>query len=657
LVTGDSSSVTLSVHSGPGSLNGTLTEAASGGVATFADLSINTAGSYTLTAADGSLTSDTSSSFTISPAAAAKVVYAQQPTSATAGSTISPAVTVDVEDQYGNLVTGDSSSVTLSVHSGPGSLNGTLTEAASGGVATFADLSINTTGSYTLAASDGSLMSGTSNGFIVAAAPATHLLYLQQPTNALAGASINPAIVLQLLDPYGNLVTSDNSEVTLLVHSGPGELAGTVTLAAVHGVATFSDVTAQIAGSYTLTASDGGLTAPVSDSFSIRPAAPAKVVFVQPPTDVTAGNTLSSTVVLNVEDPFGNLITTDNSTVSLSVASGPGSLNGTLSVAASGGVATFSDLSLQTAGLYTLLASDATLASATSDVFTVTPAAAAKLVFVQQPADVPAGQTLGPAIIVDIEDQFGNVVTSDNSNVTISTAGGTGTLAGSATTVAAQNGVATFSDLSLLDIGTYSLQAADGDLAPAASNSFTVSPAVASQVSLVQQQYTAPAYGMVCPYLCVAVEDLFGNSVTDDTSSVTASILWGPADAQLLGKSTVPVLNGYATFDNLRPSRPGDYRFALTDGDLTKAVSGTFHVYNIPLNWRWWYGDVPFSAPVLVTSAHPPIVTGSAASASPKAAAPFVAAGIPSQVGSDAVAPTLSTHATDALATSNDLLK
>jgi hypothetical protein len=33
---------------------------------------------------------------------------------------------------------------------------------------------------------------------------------------------------------------------------------------------------------------------------------------------------------------------------------------------------------------------------------------------------------------------------------------------------------------------------------------------------------------------------------------------------------------------------------------------------------------------VLVTSAHPPIVTGSAASASPKAAAPFVAATLPS---------------------------
>jgi len=245
--------------------------------------------------------------------------------------------------------------------------------------------------------------------------------------------------------------------------------------------------------------------------------------------------------------------------------------------------------------------------------------------------------------------------------VTISTAGGTGTLAGSATTVAAQNGVATFSNLSLLDIGTYALQADDGNLAPAASNNFTVSPAIASQVSLVQQQYTAGAYGMISPYLCVAVEDLFGNSVTDDASSVTASIFSGPPDAQLLGTTTVPVINGYATFDHLTLNRPGDYRFALSDGHLTAALSGTFHVFNIPLNWRWWFGSVSSNAPVTALLAHQPPVTGSAASAPPRAPVPsaapaFVAAGVASHTGSDAVAPALSTLATDALITSNDPL-
>jgi len=43
-----------------------------------------------------------------------QAVFSQQPTTATAGLSISPAVTVLVEDQYGNTVTTDNSSVTIS---------------------------------------------------------------------------------------------------------------------------------------------------------------------------------------------------------------------------------------------------------------------------------------------------------------------------------------------------------------------------------------------------------------------------------------------------------------------------------------------------------------------------------------------------------------
>src|ERR1700678_1654465 len=69
----------------------------------------------------------------------------------------STSITVDVEDPFGNIVTTDSSTVTLSVASGPGSLSGTLTMAASSGIATFSNVKLNTAGSYTLTTSDGSL--------------------------------------------------------------------------------------------------------------------------------------------------------------------------------------------------------------------------------------------------------------------------------------------------------------------------------------------------------------------------------------------------------------------------------------------------------------------------------------------------------------------
>src|SRR5207244_7886682 len=64
----------------------------------------------TLTAADGALTGATSGTFTVNVAAASKLAFGVQPTTTTAGLAISPAVTVLVQDQFGNTVTGDSSS-------------------------------------------------------------------------------------------------------------------------------------------------------------------------------------------------------------------------------------------------------------------------------------------------------------------------------------------------------------------------------------------------------------------------------------------------------------------------------------------------------------------------------------------------------------------
>lgn len=95
-----------------------------------------------------------------------QLVFSQSPGSVTAGSTISPAVKITVENFNGSVLTGDTSSVTLSIASGPSSsLGGTLTEPFVNGVATFNNLAINTVGSYTLLASDAadgiSLISGT----------------------------------------------------------------------------------------------------------------------------------------------------------------------------------------------------------------------------------------------------------------------------------------------------------------------------------------------------------------------------------------------------------------------------------------------------------------------------------------------------------------
>src|SRR5262249_19231676 len=70
------------------------------------------------------------------------------------------------------------------------------------------------------------------------------------------------------------------------------------------------------------------------------------VVTTQPPASVTAGNSFGLSV--QARDSSGNLITSFNGTVTLALASNPGgaTLGGTLTVTASGGVATFSGLTL-----------------------------------------------------------------------------------------------------------------------------------------------------------------------------------------------------------------------------------------------------------------------------------------------------------------------
>ena len=97
-------------------------------------------------------------------------------------------MTVKVLDQFGNLVTSDTSNVTVAIgtNAGGGTLSGTTTVAASGGVASFSTLSIDRVGNgYTLTAADGGLTGATSGSFNITLSTATHLVFGVQPSLGL----------------------------------------------------------------------------------------------------------------------------------------------------------------------------------------------------------------------------------------------------------------------------------------------------------------------------------------------------------------------------------------------------------------------------------------------------------------------------------------
>src|SRR2546430_885138 len=81
-------------------------------------------------------------------------------------------------------------------------------------------------------------------------ATAVQLAFIVQPSDATAGTAINPDVAVAIQDRSGNLVTSATDVVRLTVDSNAsgGSLAGTASVPAVNGVATFSNVRIVTAG-------------------------------------------------------------------------------------------------------------------------------------------------------------------------------------------------------------------------------------------------------------------------------------------------------------------------------------------------------------------------------------------------------------------------
>lgn len=319
-------------------------------------------------------------SLTISPPVPAALVFLMPPTGIAAGSAM-PAQ-VAVVDAFGNLVTTATTTITLAIAAGSppgGTLSGTLTTTAVGGVATFADLGIEKAGAgYQLAASAASLAGTTSGAFTVVAGPPARFTFRVQPTGIVAGAAMTPAVQVAVEDAFGNLVTTATDPITLAVAAGSpsgGTLSGTSTQGPVNGVATFADLSVDKAGAgYALAASAGSLPGATSGAFNVTFGAAVKLAFLTQPSGVIAGLPFAPALQVAVTDAFGNLVTTATSPITISLEAAPpgGTLAGTLTQAADGGIVSFADLTIDATGAgYRLAASAPLLTAAATAAFRV----------------------------------------------------------------------------------------------------------------------------------------------------------------------------------------------------------------------------------------------------------------------------------------------
>ena len=113
-----------------------------------------------------------------------------------------------------------------------------------------------------------------------------------------------------------------------------------------------------------------------------------KLAFVQGPSNTAVGAAITPAVTVAVEDANGNVETSDNATqVSLAIGTNPagGTLSGGSAVTVASGIATFSGLSINTAGTgYTLTASSTpSYTAATSAAFNITTASSGWTTYLQ----------------------------------------------------------------------------------------------------------------------------------------------------------------------------------------------------------------------------------------------------------------------------------
>jgi alpha-tubulin suppressor-like RCC1 family protein len=217
-----------------------------------------------------------------SPTTPTQLAFTVQPSTTTAGQSLSPAVEVEIRDVSGILVTGARDLVTLAIGTNPGggTLAGTKTVAAVNGIASFSGLWIDKAAAgYTLAATSGSLTGATSGGFTINPGTPSKLAFGQQPTDAAGNTAFAPPVTVTIIDAYGNVATAATNAVTVTfgvniwksVFSPGAFLGGTKTASAVNGVATFSNLKVDKPGSgYTLTSTAAGLTDASSNPFAIN---------------------------------------------------------------------------------------------------------------------------------------------------------------------------------------------------------------------------------------------------------------------------------------------------------------------------------------------------------------------------------------------------
>src|SRR5207247_10046436 len=121
----------------------------------------------------------------------------------------------------------------------------------------------------------------TSPAITVNAGAANNLTIQMQPSStATVGIPFAQQPVIRVEDASGNLITADNGRVITVARSaGTGTLQGTLTATTVNGIATFANLSHNVATTITLNFTASGLTSATSGNIVVGPSTATQLVF------------------------------------------------------------------------------------------------------------------------------------------------------------------------------------------------------------------------------------------------------------------------------------------------------------------------------------------------------------------------------------------
>jgi hypothetical protein len=457
----------------------------------------------------------------------------------------------------------------------------------SGGQASLTTSALTAAKTYAINAvysGDGNLHSSNgilAGGQVVTAGAPAQLALGVQPTDTQAGQAIAPAVTVRVLDSAGNL-TSDTSDVTVAISAG-GVLDGgsTTTVAASAGIATFGNLKPTKAGTFTLHATDGTMTAADSSNFDVLPG-PAVTFAIDLPGSTTAGQSFSFT--LTAKDQFDNAATGYTGIVHFTSTDAQSLLpSDTALVATDQGVKTFTLATvLKTAGNQTITATDTVavtpIISGTSATITVSPGNATVLL-VTAPAAAVAGAPFD--VMVEARDGFGNTATGYVGPIHFDiTDPKADPLPDYAFMPATDNGIHVFS-ATLRKAGQWTVKATDTGVLLVTGTSGTIAVQPGPPAKLLFKTQPASTYvGVPIPDFDVAVEDADDNVVDSSSAAITIATGNNPTGVAVLsGATTVNAVNGITTFSGLGLNKAATgYTLVASSGTLEEATSEPFEV-------------------------------------------------------------------------------